>query len=628
MLINIYKYYNPILYNWDMSYKALYRTYRPNTFDEVIGQEHITSTLQNIIANDKIGHAYLFAGPRGTGKTSVAHVFARAVNKNAAGQEVFGDMDIIEIDAASNNGVAEVRSIIDNVNYAPTSAKYKVYIIDEVHMLTKGAFNALLKTLEEPPAHVIFILATTEPHKIPVTILSRTQRFNFRRIDDVTIGRQLVNVLTKENIKFDAESIKFISKLAQGGMRDALSIADQASAYGNGTVSFEAISQVFGIISIGNQISLFNKAYSGNAKELIKQVEHMLDNGADIERLSSSMLDILKDFIILKKTGDDELLSFINSDEASSLILDTTFAYKLVDILIGLISTLRHTSVPRQSFELAVLKMVNEKNIRIEPTDEVTMDSKADDNTINIFDDTQEVEVVIEEQQVVEEPNMDESRTADKTIEIVNAEQQEMSELDELQEDILSTQEIPMGEIPNLDSTSEIDIMKLFDTTNSSASKPVENKATKSVDEILNLLVQADKETRQLVGEKWNNIQSFIANPKYKHFAELLMQAKIISAGKTFILVSSEHQYVIDGLIAEDKNQEFIRFIYELIGHPMHIFAINKIEFNTVKETWKQLASTDSLPLPREVEAPQLVAKPKTEEEEFGSNLFGDLFSL
>ena len=232
-----------------MSYKALYRTYRPTDFDSVVGQDHIVSTLRNIIKNNKIGHAYLFAGPRGTGKTSVAHIFAHTVNVGASGESIYDEMDILEIDAASNNGVPEIRNIINNITYAPTKARYKVYIIDEVHMLTKAAFNALLKTLEEPPKHAIFVLATTEPHKIPITIMSRVQRFNFKRIEEKTIEERLKFVLDKEKIGYEQTSLKFISKLAQGGMRDALSIADQAAAFGDNEITFNAISQVFGVIS-------------------------------------------------------------------------------------------------------------------------------------------------------------------------------------------------------------------------------------------------------------------------------------------------------------------------------------------------------------------------------------------
>ena len=250
-----------------LSYKALYRKYRPENLLEVVGQEHVITTLKNIITNNQTSHAYLFAGPRGTGKTSVALAFAKTLNCTNLKENnvpcktckqcksVKNSLDIIEIDAASNNGVGEIRSLIDNVKYAPSISKYKVYIIDEVHMLSKGAFNALLKTLEEPPKYVIFILATTEAHKIPSTILSRTQRFNFHKIDNSIIKKHLKEIMQKEKFDFDDAAVDLIAKLANGSIRDALSILDQVAAYSNAKIYFEFISQVFGITSIENQIT-------------------------------------------------------------------------------------------------------------------------------------------------------------------------------------------------------------------------------------------------------------------------------------------------------------------------------------------------------------------------------------
>lgn len=609
-----------------MSYKALYRSYRPNNFNEVVGQDHITSTLKNIISNQKIGHAYLFAGPRGTGKTSVAHVFARAVNANAAGEEVFGEMDILEIDAASNNGVAEVRNIIDNVGYAPTKAKYKVYIIDEVHMLTKGAFNALLKTLEEPPAHVIFILATTEPHKIPITILSRTQRFNFRRIDDVTISEQLKSVLQKENIQYDEESIKFISKLAQGGMRDALSIADQSSAFGNGVLSFEAISQVFGIISIENQIKLFNLAYSGEAKELMHLASKLLDNGADIERLSSSLLDILKDYIVFKKTSDASLLSFITKEEVESLKLDITYAYDAVDNLIKLVGDLRFTSVPRQSFELSILKLVNKsssQSIVEEITKEVVKEEpvvKEEEVVLKLFEDDNTTKISVETKEILEP-------TKEINLDVVQEEQEEMIEQAQVEDDILSTQEIPVGEINDTEETGDMDIMRLFETDNFMPSKPKQAKNAYSVNEILNLFVQANRDEISNAKMKLASASEY-RDSKYRHFAEQIMASKVISAGKNFILVSAEDQHIIDGINSEVDNEDFIKFINALYGQPMRVFAISKKEFEIVKEEWSRSASTNSLPHPRPIVAPTLKVEKKTQAEELGTELFGELFSF
>ncbi|MCK5806960.1 MAG: DNA polymerase III subunit gamma/tau [Mycoplasmataceae bacterium] len=611
-----------------MSYKALYRTHRPNNFDEVVGQEHIVSTLENVIKGNKIGHAYLFSGPRGTGKTTVAHVFARAVNRTASGHEVFDEMDIIEIDAASNNGVAEVRTIIDNANYAPTKAKYKVYIIDEVHMLSKSAFNALLKTLEEPPEHVMFILATTEPHKIPITILSRTQRFNFKRIEDAVIIKQLIKVLDKEGITYDQESLKFIAKLAQGGMRDALSISDQSSAFGNGNITFEAVAQVFGVVSTSNQIKLFNFAYNGESRNLIKLSQQFINNGADIERISSSMIEIIKDYIVFSKTVDESLMTFINKEEFSEMKIDVEFAYRTSDILLELLKDIRYTPIPKQTFELAILKMVEKSNVKnIVVAEEVMAKTAEVEIKETIEDIFAAPEPVVKPVYAHPSPpvveSIPESSSMTDEIEMMNEEVQNDSEMSSIEEDILTTQEI---DVASLQPTEEIDIMSMFNGTHVDKPKPVVEKKVQ-VSEIINLLVQASRENLESDKRGIEAIARSIFDGDSERYAKLFINAKIISSGKDFILLTAKDKIVVDGINSEKNNVLVAKFMNKLIKRNVAIFAITKEEFNIVKEEYMVLASSNGLPIAKEIKKLDIVDKEEKEQDDYGTSLFGDIFA-
>ena len=304
-------------------HKALYRVYRPKTFGDVVGQEHIVKTLKNQIKNNNIGHAYLFSGTRGTGKTSTAKIFARAVNcLNPINEEPCNEceicidtlndniMDIVEIDAASNNSVDDIRELRESVKYTPSKAKYKVYIIDEVHMLSQGAFNALLKTLEEPPSYVIFILATTEPHKIPATILSRCQRFDFKRVSSKDIASRMSYICKKENIEAEEKALSLIARNSQGALRDALSILDQCISFGNEKIEYNDVIELLGTVNIDELFELSQSIIDENTKKSLEILNEFIIWGKDIRNLINDLIDHFRNLMVCKVSKDlDEIIS-------------------------------------------------------------------------------------------------------------------------------------------------------------------------------------------------------------------------------------------------------------------------------------------------------------------------------
>ena len=314
-----------------MSYQALYRVWRPQTFEDLVGQDMITKTLKNALATKQTTHAYLFAGPRGTGKTSCAKLFAKALN---CPNQVNGDPcnecetckaitagrlnDVIEIDAASNNGVEEIRDIRDKVKYAPTQADYKVYIIDEVHMLSTSAFNALLKTLEEPPANVVFILATTDPHKIPATIISRTQRFDFKRITSGAILERMEYILKQKEFEYDEKALNVIARAAEGGMRDALSILDQVLSFGDNKVTLDNALLVTGSVTRENLIKYLNQVQNHETVAGLQTIHEILDEGKDTKRLLEDLINCCRDLLLYKQAP--EML-----EQTGSVMIDDEF---------------------------------------------------------------------------------------------------------------------------------------------------------------------------------------------------------------------------------------------------------------------------------------------------------------
>lgn len=347
-----------------MEYQALYRAFRPQKFSDVVGQHHVTKTLQNAITRNKESHAYLFSGPRGTGKTSIAKIFAKALNCQF---ETDGEPcnecelcvsitdgsanDVIEIDAASNNGVDEIRNIRDKVKYAPAEAEFKVYIIDEVHMLTTGAFNALLKTLEEPPAHAIFILATTEPHKIPATIISRTQRFDFKSLDIEEITERLEFVAQQENTAYDKEALSYIARIAEGGMRDALSIMDQVIAFSSDEITMQDAVMITGGIERDELNEWMKFIEQKDSEAAFKKFHQLIDEGKDPTRLVHELVYFIRDIILMKHSGEI-------SEETAFVHVEDELLYKMIDVLNDAMVSMRFSVSVSVHLEIVIVKMI------------------------------------------------------------------------------------------------------------------------------------------------------------------------------------------------------------------------------------------------------------------------------
>lgn len=410
-----------------MSYMALYRKWRPDSFLDVKGQDHIVTTLKNQIEADRIGHAYLFCGTRGTGKTTVAKIFAKAVNcehpvdgnpcNECASCRAVRDgvsMNVIEIDAASNNGVDNIRDIREEVQYSPTEGKYKVYIIDEVHMLSIGAFNALLKTLEEPPSYVIFILATTEVHKIPVTILSRCQRYDFKRISVETISDRLTELMVAENIDVEDRAIKYIAKAADGAMRDALSLLDQCLAFYIGRkLTYENVLETLGAVDTEVFSKLFRKIIMNDTKGALNQLEEIIMTGRELSQFVVDFTWYMRNLLLIQTTEDATDIIDVSAENLKALtdeahIVEPEVLMRYIRVFSELSGQIRNAVQKRVMVEIALIKLMR-------PAMETNLESVL--NRLSIIEKQLEDGVTVRRQETQPE---EQSVTAEEKEEIKN----------------------------------------------------------------------------------------------------------------------------------------------------------------------------------------------------------------
>lgn len=388
-----------------MAYVALYRSYRPSSFKEVIGQKHVVQTLKNAVMENKTSHAYIFSGLRGIGKTTIARIFAKAVNcenqidgepcnhcKNCLAIINNETTDIVELDAASNNGVDEMREILEKVNFLPSVLRKKVYIIDEAHMLSTAAFNALLKTLEEPPSHVIFILATTEPHKIPATILSRCQRFDFKQFTLEELKEELQLISSNEKMIIHEEALSAIAEAADGGMRDALGILDQASVFSNGEITVDDINSVTGRISNYKLIELIRSFKKKDATHSIYLINELISMGKEVSRLVGGIIQFCRDILLYKSVNDELVHKYIYDNEAfKELASDVTTSelFYYIDVLVDVQNKIRFTNSQKIYLEVGVMKIINSASedidvlSKIHKLEEVVGEKETKDGFVN-----------------------------------------------------------------------------------------------------------------------------------------------------------------------------------------------------------------------------------------------------
>ena len=591
------------MYNkYIMSYQVLYRTYRPSKFSEVVGQEYIVKILKNTIKNKKIAHAYLFAGPRGTGKTTIAKLFAKAINCENFKEEACDECasclafkennhpDIIELDAASNNSVEDIREIIDQVPYAPIVGKYKVYIIDEVHMLSSSAFNALLKTLEEPPAHVVFILATTDPQKIIPTVLSRCQRYNFSKISNLNMKKKMIEILDKENLKYEEKALEEVAVLAEGGMRDALSILEQVLSYNNEGVYLEDIQKIFGLSTKEEKVNLLIDAHK-NITKAINSLREMYNSGIDPKRLCVDLLEIIKETLIYSDDQNETLLNKIDKFDAMN-ILDAINTDDLLNNITYLEEALSKTR-GNQNFltylELALVKMSGAK-VKDSYKEQIKEEKKVQQETTQESNKTVEQTLIKEEETLVEE---DIKQEDSQTIIEENIKTRNVKEPKNLED---STVGSTIGDSTIGDST--------IGDSNPSSGPTIEYLAA--------LLLTASKNYKESDSIIYNRMELFMLDPDKRKFYELLKNTSLFASGKDVIIVTGP-KLAIDNINANENKNELYRFIMEEFGLDKVIYGVEDSKRNDLIAEYKKLVAAQNNLIPN-VEKP-VIKKELTNEE-------------
>ena len=541
-----------------MSYQAFYRTYRPQKFSEVVGQKAVIKTLRNALSENKIAHAYLFCGPRGTGKTTMARLFAKALNceegighecdvcQNCVAVKTGSHPDVFEIDAASNSGVDSVRDLIDQVRYQPILGRYKVYIIDEVHNMSSSAFNALLKTLEEPPENVVFILATTEPQKVLPTILSRVQRFDFTKVSDEDIISKMSEILEKENVTYEEGSLELIARLADGGVRDALSILDQVVSYSGDNISIEDINTLFGLLNVKDKLDFVRKIGSKDLASVINTAKDMYSRGIDIVKLHDDLIKIFKDLLVFGMTKDESLLTVLKPNEALQTLIKPKDIKRSLNILIDARREYRKVTNAFDHFELTLIKLCSEEET---PVISTVVNQSQNKPLVNGI--TSQVENTAKPETKIVEVKDDYVESVVKKKTVTNK----------------------VAEVSTIGPMLDI-----------------------SDDDVIQIMIQGSKPLKQSLMESWPKLKSPEALAEYGQYAVMLNACtpRIIGANVLVVETMFDAQAAKINLIA---NQEGLKNILsELFGVSPTCYAITPTEYIRLVQHYKNLQQARKLP--------------------------------